>query len=252
MTVALALIPEAISFAIICGVDPMVGLYASFCIAITISFFGGRPAMISAATGSMALVMVTLVKVHGVEYMFAATILTGIIQFILGKLKSGRLIDFVPLPVILGFVNALAILIFAAQLPYFVGASWVMYALVAGTLAIIYIFPRVTKLVPSPLVAIIVITIIAVFARAGVQTVGDMGNITRALPLFHIPNIPFSFETLSIIFPYAVTLSLVGLMESLLTAKILDEMTDTKSEKRSGRYIAEINFEAITHAVMYD
>ena len=231
MTVALALIPEAISFAIICGVDPMVGLYASFCIAVTIAFFGGRPAMISAATGAMALVMVTLVKNHGVEYMFAATILTGIIQFILGKLKFGRLINFVPHPVVLGFVNALAILIFMAQIPHFAGASWMMYAMVAGTLAIVYLFPRITKIIPSPLVAIIVMTVIAVYTGVNVKTVGDMGNITRALPIFHIPNIPFSFETLSIIFPYAVTLSLVGIMESLLTAKILDEITDSKSRK---------------------
>ncbi|KNY25523.1 SulP family inorganic anion transporter [Pseudobacteroides cellulosolvens] len=229
ITVALALIPEAISFAIICGVDPMVGLYASFCIAVTISIFGGRPAMISAATGAMALVMVTLVKNHGVEYMFAATILTGIIQFILGKLKFGKLIDFVPHPVVLGFVNALAILIFMAQIPHFKGESWIMYALVAVTLGIVYLFPKITKKVPSPLVAIIMVTIITVYLRFDIRTVGDMGNITRALPVFHIPNIPFSLETITIIFPYAVTLSLVGILESLLTATILDEMTDSKS-----------------------
>ncbi|RCX18921.1 SulP family sulfate permease [Anaerobacterium chartisolvens] len=243
ITVALALIPEAISFAIICGVDPMVGLYASFCIAVTIAFFGGRPAMISAATGAMALVMVTLVKEHGIEYMFAATILTGIIQFILGKLKFGRLINFVPHPVVLGFVNALAILIFMAQLPHFKGESWVMYAMVAGTLAIVYLFPRITKVVPSPLVAIIVMTVLAVYTGINVRTVGDMGNITGALPIFHIPNVPFSFETLSVIFPYAVTLSLVGVMESLLTATILDEMTDSKSKKSKeveGQGIANI------------
>jgi len=231
ITVALALIPEAISFAIICGVDPMVGLYASFCIAVTISIFGGRPAMISAATGAMALVMVTLVKNHGVEYMFAATILTGIIQFILGKLKFGKLINFVPHPVVLGFVNALAILIFMAQIPHFKGESWIMYALVAVTLGIVYLFPKITKKLPSPLVAIIVVTIITVYLGLEVRTVGDMGSITRALPVFHIPNIPFSLETITIIFPYAVTLSLVGILESLLTATILDEMTDSKSNK---------------------
>lgn len=243
ITVALALIPEAISFAIICGVDPMVGLYASFCIAVTISLFGGRPAMISAATGAMALVMVTLVKNHGIEYMFAATILTGIIQFILGKLKVGKLISFVPHPVISGFVNSLAILIFMAQLPHFIGATWVMYAMVAGTLAIIYLFPKITKAVPSPLVAIIVITVITVITGVNLRTVGNMGNITRALPVFHFPQIPFTIETLSIIFPFAVTLSLVGIMESLLTATILDEMTDSKSKKSKeveGQGIANI------------
>jgi len=231
ITVALALIPEAISFAIICGVDPMVGLYASFCIAITISIFGGRPAMISAATGAMALVMVTLVKNHGIEYMFAATILTGIIQFILGKLKFGKLINFVPHPVVVGFVNALAILIFMAQIPHFKGESWLMYAMVAGTLAIVYLFPKITKAIPSPLVAIIVMTAITAYTGINIRTVGDMGNITRALPIFHIPSIPFSLNTLTIIFPYAVTLSLVGIMESLLTATILDDMTDSKSDK---------------------
>lgn len=231
LTVALALIPEAISFAIICGVNPMVGIYASFCIAVTISIFGGRPGMISAATGAMALVMVNLVKDHGIEYMFAATILTGITQFILGKLKFGKLINFVPHPVVLGFVNALAILIFMAQFPHFKGESWIMYALVAGTLAIIYLFPKLTKAVPSPLVAIIIITIITVLAGINVRTVGDMGTITRALPLFHVPNIPISFDTIAITFPCAITLSLVGIMESLLTATILDEMTDSKSDK---------------------
>lgn len=243
MTVALALIPEAISFAIICGVDPMVGLYASFCIAVIIAFLGGRPAMISAATGAMALVMVTLVKNHGIEYMFAATILTGIIQFILGKLKVGNLITFIPHSVILGFVNSLAILIFLAQIPHFVGESWMMYAMVAGTLLIIYVLPRITKAVPSPLVAIVIVTIVAIATGANVRTVGDMGNITRTLPIFHLPNIPLSFETLSIIFPYAVTLCIVGILESLLTATIIDDMTDSKSDKNKevkGQGIANV------------
>ncbi|MCK5129767.1 MAG: SulP family inorganic anion transporter [Clostridiales bacterium] len=231
ITVSLALIPEAISFAIICGVDPMVGLYASFCIAIVISIFGGRKGMISAATGAMALVMVTLVKNHGVEYMFAATVLTGVLQFILGKLKVGRLINFVSQPVILGFVNALAVLIFLAQIPHFVGESWIMYAMVAGTLAIIYLFPKITKAIPSPLVAIVVMTGFAVITKVDIRAVGDMGNITRSLPIFHLPSVPLTFETLKIIFPYALTLSVVGIMESLLTAKIIDDMTDTKSEK---------------------
>ncbi len=231
VTVALALIPEAISFAIICGVDPMVGLYASFCIAIVISIFGGRKGMISAATGAMALVMVTLVKDHGVEYMFAATVLTGVLQFILGKLKVGKLIDFISQPVILGFVNSLAVLIFLAQLPHFQGESLIMYLMVAGTLAIIYLFPRLTKAVPSPLIAIIVMTGLAVAFKVNVRTVGDMGNITRSLPVFHLPQVPLTFETFKIILPYSFTLSIVGIMESLLTAKIVDDMTDTKSDK---------------------
>lgn len=228
MTVALALIPEAISFAIICGVDPMVGLYASFCIAVVIAIVGGRPGMVSAATGAMALVMVTLVKNHGIEYMFAATILTGIIQFVLGRLKVGSLIHFVPHSVVVGFVNSLAILIFMAQLPHFVGESWVMYAMVALTLVIVYGLPRLTKAIPSPLVAIVVMTVVAVMFRLEVRTVGDMGVITRTLPLFHLPNVPLTIETLQIIAPYAVTLSIVGLLESLLTATIVDEMTETK------------------------
>ncbi len=231
ITVALALIPEAISFAIICGVDPMVGLYASFCIAIVISIFGGRRGMISAATGAMALVMVTLVKDHGVEYMLAATVLTGVLQFILGKLKIGKLIDFISQPVILGFVNSLAVLIFLAQLPHFQGESLIMYLMVAGTLAIIYLFPKLTKAVPSPLIAIIVMTVLAVIFKINVRTVGDMGNITRSLPVFHLPQVPLTFETLRIILPYSFTLSIVGIMESLLTAKIIDDMTDTKSDK---------------------
>jgi sulfate permease, SulP family len=243
MTVALALIPEAIAFAIIAGVDPMVGLYASFCIAVVISFTGGRPGMISAATGAMALLMVTLVAEHGLEYLLAATILTGIIQYVMGVLKLGRFITFLPQSVIIGFVNALAILIFMAQLPHFVGASWVMYAMVAGTLAIIYILPRVTKAIPSALAAIIVMTAVTIFADLELKTVGDMGEITQSLPVFHIPNIPLSFETLKIIFPYSFTLAIVGILESLLTATIVDEMTDTKSNKNKeikGQGIANI------------
>lgn len=231
ITVALALIPEAIAFSIIAGVDPMVGLYASFCIAVVIAFVGGRPGMISAATGAMALLMVDLVKEHGLEYLFAATVLTGIIQFTLGMLKVGRFITFVPHSVMLGFVNALAILIFMAQLPHFVGESWQMYAMVAGSLAIIYILPRFTKAVPSPLVAIIVMTAISIYAGLGVRNVGDMGEITRALPAFHLPHIELSLQTLWIILPYSIPLAIVGLLESLLTATILDEMTETKSSK---------------------
>ncbi|MED4789052.1 SulP family inorganic anion transporter [Bacillus atrophaeus] len=241
--VALALIPEAIGFSIIAGVDPMVGLYASFCIAIIISIFGGRPGMISAATGSMALVMVSLVADYGLQYLFAATILTGIIQVILGISKIAKLMKFIPRSVMIGFVNALAILIFSAQLPQFAGASWMMYAMVAGSLVIIYILPRFTNAVPSPLIAIIVMTIIAITLHVDVRTVGDMGELTSSLPGFLIPDVPWTFETFQIIFPYSIALALVGLLESLLTAQIIDEMTDTDSDKNKesrGQGIANI------------
>lgn len=231
ITVALALIPEAIAFSIIAGVNPMVGLYASICIAVVIAFAGGRPGMISAATGSMALIMIVLVRDYGLEYLLAATILTGILQLILGWLKVGRFITFVPYPVVLGFVNALAILIFMAQLPFFIGASWMMYAMVAGTLAIVYILPRFTKAIPSSLAAIVVMTAIAIGTGISVLTVGNIGTITRSLPIFHLPVVPISLETLLIILPYSVTLVIVGLLESLLTASIVDEMTDTKSDR---------------------
>ncbi len=243
ITVALALIPEAISFAIICGVNPMVGLYASFCIAVVIAFFGGRPGMISAATGAMAVVMVSLVKHHGIEYMFVATILTGIIQFILGRFKIGQLINFVPHSVVLGFVNSLAILIFIAQIPHFKGASWVMYAMVVGTLVIVYILPRFTKAIPAPLVAIVVMTLIYIVSGVELRTVGDMGNIIKRFPIFHLPTVPISIETIKIIMPYSVTLSVVGLLESLMTAKIVDEMTESKGDMNrevSGQGIANV------------
>lgn len=231
ITVALALIPEAIAFSIIAGVNPMVGLYASICIAVVIAFAGGRPGMISAATGSMALIMIVLVRNYGLEYLLAATILTGILQLILGWMKVGRFITFVPYPVVLGFVNALAILIFLAQLPFFNNASWMMYAMVAGTLAIVYLLPRFTKSVPSSLTAIVVMTAIAIGTGISVLTVGDIGTITRSLPVFHLPVVPISVDTLLIILPYSVTLVIVGLLESLLTASIVDEMTDTKSDR---------------------
>ncbi|MEC1524228.1 SulP family inorganic anion transporter [Neobacillus niacini] len=243
IVVAMALIPEAIAFSLIAGVDPMIGLYASFCIAVVIAFVGGRPGMISAATGATALVMVTLVADYGLQYLLAATILTGVIQIIMGVLKLGRLMKFVPRSVMIGFVNALAILIFSAQLTHFVGESWAMYAMVAGALAIIYIFPRFTKVVPSPLVAIITITIIAVMTGSGVRTIGDMGELSQTLPFFLIPDIPFTFETLKIIFPYSLSIAIVGLVESLLTASIVDDMTDTTSDKNKearGQGIANI------------
>lgn len=243
ITVALALIPEAIAFSIIAGVDPMVGLYASFCIAVTIAFAGGRPGMISAATGAMALLMITLVREHGIEYLFAATILTGILQFLLGACKIGRLMTFVPHSVVIGFVNALAILIFMAQLPHFIGATWVMYAMLAGTLAIIYLLPRLTKAVPSALAAIIIMTAITMLAGLDLRTVGDMGQITRAFPSFHALSVPLNWETLAIILPYSFPLALVGILESLMTAAILDEMTDTRSNKNrevKGQGIANV------------
>lgn len=232
MTVAFALIPEAIAFSIIAGVDPMVGLYASFCIAVIISIVGGRPGMISAATGAMALLMVTLVANHGLEYLLAATVLTGIIQILMGIFKLGKFITFIPHSVMIGFVNALAILIFMAQLVQFEGQSWLMYVMVAATLAIIYLLPRITKAVPSALVAIIVITTVVIFTDMNLSTIDDMeGTISRTLPFFHLPDILWSLETLWIILPTSITLAIVGVLESLLTATIVDEMTETKSDK---------------------
>ena len=231
IVVALALIPEAIGFSIVAGVDPKVGLYASICIAVVLAFTGGRPAMISAATGAMALLMVTLVRDHGIEYLFAATILTGAIQIVFGLLKLGRYMKFVPNAVMVGFVNALAILIFLAQLPHFAGVGAGVYLMVLVGLAIIYLFPLVTKLVPAPLVAIIALTVFTVFAGNPFPTVGDMGELPSTLPFFALPAVPLSLETLMIILPYALPLALVGLIESLLTANLLDGLTDTSSDK---------------------
>lgn len=243
ITVALALIPEAIAFSIIAGVDPKVGLYASFTIPVMTAIFGGRPGMISAATGAMALLMGTLIARHGVEYLFAATILTGILQVGFRLLRLARYMKFVPRSVMTGFVNALAIVIFMAQLPQFSGAGWEMYAMVAAGLAIIYGLPRLTTAIPSPLVAIVLLTGVAVFTGLDLRTVGDMGALPSAFPLFHVPNVPFSLETLRIIAPYAFGLAAVGLLESLLTAKVIDEMTDTTSNKHNesqGQGIANI------------
>ncbi|KGX92554.1 sulfate transporter [Pontibacillus halophilus JSM 076056 = DSM 19796] len=231
IVVALALIPEAIAFSLVAGVDPMVGLYASFCIAVIIAFVGGRPGMISAATGAMALLMGGLVRDYGIEYLLAATVLTGIIQIIFGSLKIARLMRFIPRSVMTGFVNSLAILIFMSQLEHFAGEGWVMYAMVAGSLAIIYLFPRLTSSIPSPLVAIVVITVIAVMTNASTKTVGDMGELSQTLPIFALPDIPLNFETLQIILPYSIALAIVGLVESLLTSQIVDDMTDTGSNK---------------------
>ncbi|WP_089153592.1 SulP family inorganic anion transporter [Paenibacillus tuaregi] len=231
LTVAFALIPEAIAFSIMAGVDPMVGLYASFIIAVSISFFGGRPGMISAATGAMASLMGPLIAKYGIEYLFAATVLTGILQWIMGALRFGRFITFVPHSVMVGFVNALAIIIFMAQLPNFEGASWEVYAILAATLLIIYLFPLLTKAVPSALVAIIVMTLVTVLGGIDVRTVGDMGNITQSLPFFHIPQVPVSLDMLLVILPYSLALAVVGMTESLLTATLVDELTETSSNK---------------------
>ncbi|GAN76171.1 SulP family inorganic anion transporter [Acidisphaera rubrifaciens] len=241
--VALALIPEAIAFSIIAGVDPKVGLYASFCIAVVTAIAGGRPAMISAATGSMALVMVTLVKEHGLGYLLAATILTGVLQIVASLLRLGDLMRFVSRSVVTGFVNALAILIFLAQLPELIGHGWQVYAMVAAGLAIIYLLPRATRAVPSPLVAIVVLTAFSIAVGLRLHTVGDMGQLPHDLPFFAIPLVPATLETLRIILPYALTLTMVGLLESLMTAAIVDEMTDTTSNKNrecAGQGLANI------------
>jgi len=235
LVVALALIPEAIAFSIIAGVDPKVGLYASFSIAVITAFVGGRPGMISAATGAMALVMVLLVKEHGLQYLLAATVLTGVLQVIAGWVKLGVLMRFVSRSVVTGFVNALAILIFMAQLPELnpatLGVTWHVYAMTAAGLAIIYGLPYLTKAVPSPLVTIVVLTGVSLAMGLDIRTVGDMGELPDSLPMFLIPDIPLTWETLAIIFPYSLTLMVVGLLESLMTATIVDDLTDTKSDK---------------------
>lgn len=232
IVVALALIPEAIAFSIIAGVNPMVGLYASFSIAVIIAFVGGRPGMISAATGAMALVIVNLVADHGLQYLLAATILTGIIQVIFGVFGIAKLMRFIPNSVMLGFVNALAILIFMAQVPHFIGEGTMTYVFIAITLLIVYILPRFFKAIPAPLIAIVLLTAVTFVFNVELKTIGDLGSITQSLPSFFIPDVPFNLETLSIIFPYALALALVGLMESLMTAQIVDDMTDTKSDKK--------------------
>ena len=231
LVVALALIPEAIAFSIIAGVDPKVGLYASFSIATIIAFAGGRPGMISAATGAMALVIASLVKDHGLQYLLAATVLTGVLQIIAGWVKLGVLMRFVSRSVVTGFVNALAILIFMAQLPELTNVTWHVYAMTAAGLGIIYGFPYITKAVPSPLVAIVVLTAVAIFLGLDIRTVGDMGKLPDSLPVFLLPDVPLNLETLKIIFPVSATLAVVGLLESMMTASIVDDLTDSNSNK---------------------
>ncbi|GGF01515.1 SulP family inorganic anion transporter [Stappia taiwanensis] len=231
LVVALALIPEAIAFSIIAGVDPKVGLYASFSIAVITAITGGRPGMISAATAATAVLMVTLVKDHGLQYLLAATVLAGLLQIGAGLLRLGDVMRFVSRSVMTGFVNALAILIFMAQLPELIGVPWLTYVMVAAGLAIIYLFPRLTKAVPSPLICILILTAVAIGFGLDVRTVGDMGELPSTLPIFLIPDIPLTLETLLIILPYSAGVAAVGLLESLMTASIVDDLTDTPSDK---------------------
>jgi len=243
IVVALALIPEALAFSIIAGVDPKVGLYAAFSIAVVSAIAGGRPGMISAATGAVALVITSLVKAHGVEYVLAAGILAGVLQIVAGLLKLGSLMRFVSRSVITGFVNALAILIFLAQLPQLHHVPLYVYGMVAGGLAIIYLFPRVTRAVPSPLVCIVVLTVISMLLHLKLPTVGDMGAFPDRLPAFALPQVPLTLETLRIVFPYSAAIAMVGLLESLMTAAIVDDFTDTPSDKNRecrGQGIANI------------
>ena len=234
IVVALALIPEAIAFSIIAGVDPKVGLYASFCIAVVTAFVGGRPGMISAATGAMALLMVSLVREHGLEYLLAATLLTGVLQIIAGQLRLANLMRFVSRSVVTGFVNALAILIFMAQVPELTGVTWHVYAMTAAGLGIIYLFPlipRIGRTLPSPLVCIVSLTVVAILMGLDIRTVGDMGELPDSLPVFLWPEVPLTLETLGIILPYSVALTVVGLLESMMTATIVDDLTDTTSNR---------------------
>lgn len=231
LVVALALIPEAISFSIIAGVDPQVGLFASFTMAVSIAFLGGRPAMISAATGAVALVIAPVMREHGYDYLIATVLLGGVLQVVLGLAGFGRLMRFIPRSVMVGFVNALAILIFLAQVPYLVDVPWLVYPMVAVGIAVMVGLPRVTTVVPAPLVAIVALTGFTVLAALSVPDVGDEGELPDSLPALFVPDVPLSLETLQIIAPYALAMALVGLLESLMTAKLVDDLTDTHSDK---------------------
>ncbi|KRF04319.1 sulfate permease [Arthrobacter sp. Soil782] len=231
LVVALALIPEAIAFSLIAGVDPRLGLFASFTMAVSIAFLGGRPAMISAATAATALVIAPLVSSHGVDYFIAAVILAGVFQVILGILGVAKLMRFIPRSVMVGFVNALGILIFSSQLPELIGVPWLVYPMVAAGLVIIYLLPRITKVAPAPLVAIVVLTLVAVVFAINVPTVGDKGDLPESLPSLFFPNVPLNLETFQIIAPFALGMAVVGLLESLMTAKLVDDITDTRSQK---------------------
>lgn len=243
IVVSLALIPEVIAFSVIAGVDPMVGLYASFIIAVTIAFTGGRSAMISAAAGAIALLVFPLVKTHGVDYLLAATILMGFIQVIFGLLKVGKLLKYIPNTVMMGFVDSLAILIFSSQLQHIFGLTGVTYVFAIVTIVIVYIIPKYFTKIPAPLIAVLLLTIISIMTNADVRTVGDLGEIKRTLPHFFIPNVPFNLETLLIILPYSLSMAVVGLVESLLTAKIVDDALENDSDKNvesRGQGIANI------------
>lgn len=246
LVVGLALIPESIAFSAIAGVDPQVGLYASFCIAVTIAFFGGRTAMISAATGAMALLMVTLVKDHGLQYLLATTILTGTIQIIAGYFKVAKLMRFVSQSVVYGFVNALAILIFVAQIPEISLMNMTGYLFILLGLVIVYLFPyvpKIGKLIPSPLICIIILSIVSILLGSDLRTVSDLGEFPDTLPIFLIPEIPLNLHTLSIIFPYAITLATVGLLETMMTTTIVNEVTQTESDRHKecrGQGIANV------------
>lgn len=243
IVVSLALIPEVIAFSVIAGVDPMVGLYASFIIAVTIAFTGGRSAMISAAAGAIALLVFPLVKTHGVDYLLVATILMGIIQVIFGLLKVGKLLKYIPNTVMMGFVDSLAILIFSSQLQHIFGLTGVTYVFAIVTIVIVYIIPKYFTKIPAPLIAVLLLTIISIMTNADVRTVGDLGEIKRTLPHFFIPNVPFNLETLLIILPYSLSMAVVGLVESLLTAKIVDDALENDSDKNvesRGQGIANI------------
>ena len=231
LVVALALIPEAISFSIIAGVDPRVGLFSSFVMAVTIAFVGGRPAMITAATGAIALVIAPVAREYGMDYFIATVLLAGILQIVLAVLGVAKLMRFIPRSVMVGFVNALAILIFTAQLPQLIGVPWMVYPLVAVGLLILVFMPKLTKVIPAPLVSIVIVTAAVVTFAISVPTVGDQGELPRSLPELFIPNVPLTWETLTIIAPYALAMALVGLMESLMTAKLVDDVTDTHSNK---------------------
>ena len=231
LVVAVALIPEAISFSIIAGVDPRVGLFSSFVMAVSIAFLGGRPAMITAATGAIALVIAPVAREYGMDYFIATVILAGVFQVILGMVGVAKLMRFIPRSVMLGFVNALAILIFSAQLPQLIGVPWLVYPLVAAGISIMVVMPRLTKVVPAPLVAIVIISVATVTLAIAVPTVGDQGALPRSLPQLFIPSIPLTWETFTIIAPYALAMALVGLLESLMTAKLVDDITDTRSQK---------------------
>ena len=231
LVVALALIPEAIAFSIIAGVDPRVGLFASFTMAVSIAFLGGRPAMISAATGAIALVIAPVAKQYGLDYFIATVILAGVVQVIFGVLGVAKLMRFIPRSVMVGFVNALAILIFTSQFPALIGVPWLVYPLVAVGLLIMFLLPRITSVVPAPLVAIVLLTVAAVVFALNVPDVGDEGELPSSLPALLIPDVPLNLETLAIIAPYALAMAVVGLLESLLTAKLVDDVTDTHSNK---------------------